>query len=215
MIDDISEQRDNERRQEVLLAELQHRVKNILASIQAIARMTHQRSTNLEEFWGSFQGRLLALAGTQELLTRAKLEKVSIAELVERELAAQGARGQDYRLDGPEVPLTAKAAQNLALAFHELTTNVTKHGALGRPGGRVEVKWQLNDGHIHLEWIEHGGLTVIKPTRRGFGLGLIEKAIPYQLRGTTRMDFRPDGLHFQLDFAARGNLQLFETKEPE
>ncbi len=215
VVDDVTEQRDNERRQEILLAELQHRVKNILASIQAIARMTHQRATSLEEFWGSFQGRLMALAGTQELLTRAKLEKVSIAELVERELAAQGARSQNYRVHGPEVPLTAKAAQNLALAFHELTTNAAKHGALAQPGGQVEVSWQLNDGHIHLEWIEHGGPAVTKPKRRGFGLELIEKAIPYQLRGKTRMDFTPDGLHFRLDFAARGNLQLFETKEPE
>lgn len=213
VINDFSDQRDHERRQEVLLAELQHRVKNILASIQAIARMTHQRSTSLDEFWVSFQGRLMALAGTQELLTRAQLEKVSIAELVERELAAQGARGQDYRLDGPELPLTAKAAQNLALALHELTTNATKHGALAQPGGHVEVRWQLNDGRVHFEWIEHGGPTVIEPKRRGFGLELIEKAIPYQLRGKTRMNFMPEGLRCEVDFGMPGNIQSDETRE--
>lgn len=212
-INDITERRDYERRQEILLAELQHRVKNILASVQAIARMTHDRSTSLGDFWGSFQGRLMALAGTQELLTRAKLEKVSIAELVERELAAQGARNQDFRIQGPELALTAKAAQNLALALHELTTNATKHGALAQSGGRVEVKWQLNDGHVYFEWIETGGPAVIRPQHRGFGLDLIEKAIPYQLHGKTKVDFMPEGLRCRLEFGVPGNLQPIETKE--
>jgi two-component system CheB/CheR fusion protein len=206
VIKDVTALTDYERRQDLLLAELQHRVKNILASVQAMARMTHQRSASLGEFWDSFQGRLMALATTQELLTRAKVEKVELRELVERELAAQGARPEDYRIEGPELPLTAKAAENLALALHELTTNATKHGALRQPGGQVEIKWQLADSHVRFEWIEQGGPTVEAPKRRGFGTELMEKAIPYQLRGKTKLEFSPEGVRCTIDFGIAGNI---------
>lgn len=203
---DTTERRAYERRQDILLAELQHRVKNILASVQAIGRMTHQRSTTLAEFWEAFQGRLMALAVTQELLTRAKIEKVGLAELVDRELAAQGARPDNIRVEGPELNLTAKAAQNLALALHELTTNATKHGALSMPQGIVEVRWQVQDGRVRFQWIESDGPLVTQPTRRGFGTELMEKAIPYQLRGKTVLEYPPEGLRCTFDFGTTGNI---------
>lgn len=203
---DTTERHAYERRQDILLAELQHRVKNILASVQAIGRMTHQRSTTLAEFWDAFQGRLMALAVTQELLTRAKIEKVGLAELVDRELAAQGARPENILVEGPELNLTAKAAQNLALALHELTTNATKHGALSVPQGTVAVRWQVRDGRVRFQWIESGGPAVSKPTRRGFGTELMEKAIPYQLRGKTVLDYPPEGLRCTFDFGTTGNI---------
>lgn len=203
---DITERRAYERRQDILLAELQHRVKNILASVQAIGRMTHQRSTTLAEFWEAFQGRLMALAVTQELLTRAKIEKVGLAELVDRELAAQGARPENVLVEGPELNLTAKAAQNLALALHELTTNATKHGALSVPQGTIEVRWQVQDGRVRFQWVESGGPLVNKPARRGFGTELMEKAIPYQLRGKTVLDYPPEGLRCTFDFVTTGNI---------
>jgi len=203
---DTTERRAYERRQDVLLAELQHRVKNILASVQAIGRMTHQRSTNLAEFWEAFQGRLMALATTQELLTRAKIEKVGLAELVDRELAAQGARPENLRVEGPELNLTAKAAQNLALALHELTTNAAKHGALTERQGLVEVKWRIEGDRVRFEWIESGGPPVVKPIRRGFGTELMEKAIPYQLRGKTILEYPPEGMRCTFDFAVAGNI---------
>jgi two-component system, chemotaxis family, CheB/CheR fusion protein len=206
VIKDVSDLQDFQRRQDILLAELQHRVKNILASVQAIARMTHQRSTSLEEFWESFQGRLIALATTQELLTRARVDRVELNELVVQELTAQGARMENYRVGGPPLNLTAKAAQNIALALHELTTNATKHGALTRPDGLIEVKWDVTDGQIRFEWIESGGPSVTKPSRRGFGTELIEKAIPYQLRGKTKLDYKPDGLHCTFEFGTPGNI---------
>lgn len=206
VIKDVSDVQDFQRRQDVLLAELQHRVKNILASVQAIARMTHQRATSLEGFWDSFQGRLMALATTQELLTRARVDRVDLTELVIQELTAQGARSENYRVGGPSLNLTAKAAQNLALAVHELTTNAAKHGALSQPDGHVEVKWHLNDDQIRFEWIESGGPSVTQPARRGFGTELIEKAIPYQLRGKTKLDYKPEGLHCTFEFATPGNI---------
>lgn len=203
---DTTERRAYERRQDILLAELQHRVKNILASVQAIGRMTHQRSTNLADFWEAFQGRLMALAVTQELLTRAKIEKVGLMELVDRELAAQGARPENVRVEGPELNLTAKAAQNLALALHELTTNATKHGALSGSQGIVEVRWRVQDDSVRFEWIESGGPRVVKPTRRGFGTELMEKAIPYQLRGKTILEYPPEGLRCTFEFRTAGNI---------
>jgi two-component system CheB/CheR fusion protein len=203
---DTTERRDYERRQNILLAELQHRVKNILASVQAIGRMTHQRSTNLAEFWEAFQGRLMALATTQELLTRPETDQVSLAELVDRELSAQGARNENIRIGGPALHLTAKAAQNLALALHELTTNATKHGALTEAQGLVEVKWRIEDDRVRFEWIESGGPSVVKPIRRGFGTELMEKAIPYQLRGQTKLEYPPEGMRCTFDFAAAGNI---------
>jgi two-component system CheB/CheR fusion protein len=203
---DTTECRAFERRQDILLAELQHRVKNILASVQAIGRMTHQRSTNLADFWEAFQGRLVALATTQELLTRAETDKVSLAELVDRELSAQGARAENVQVGGPDLHLTAKAAQNLALALHELTTNAAKHGALTKTEGLVEVKWRIEGDRVRFEWIESGGPRVAKPIRRGFGTELMEKAIPYQLRGKTILEYPPEGARCTFDFAVAGNI---------
>jgi two-component system CheB/CheR fusion protein len=203
---DTTERSAYERRQDILLAELQHRVKYILASVQAIGRMTHQRSTNLAEFWEAFQGRLMALATTQELLTRARIEKVNLAELVDRELAAQGARPENIRVEGPDLSLTAKAAQNLALALHELTTNAAKHGALSETQGLVEVKWRVEGDRVRFEWTESGGPPVIKTIRRGFGTELMEKAIPYQLRGKTILEYPSEGVRCIFDFAMAGNI---------
>lgn len=189
--------------QTMLLAELQHRTRNLLGVIRSVARRTAETSEDLESFLTHFDGRLSAIARTQTALTRNHEVSTGLdAVILEEFLAAAGA--DQVTLDGPEVQLSGKMADSISLAVHELVTNALKYGALTTPKGHVYVTWELakHDGHtvLALEWIESGvGIIDVQPSRFGFGRRLLEKALPYELGALTSLRFAPGGLRASLE----------------
>ena len=193
---DIDERQSAENRKGEMLAQLQHRIKNILAVVRSVLTRTLESSSDLDHFATHLAGRIEALARTQSVAARTAEGCVMLDELVYQELAAHG--GQDDRqiqVDGPPVPLSAKTADAMALAIHELATNSIKYGALAVPRGRVAVSWRMetkegaSGPYLVLEWQESGvPLTDLQPKRRGFGRELIEQGLPYELGATTAME---------------------------
>jgi two-component sensor histidine kinase len=183
-----------------LLAELQHRVKNILAVVRSLANRTAENSENLEDFRAHFEGRLGAMGRTQNILTRTAGSGVDLAELVHEELVGQGAHfDEQVDVQCPEINLRAKPAESLCLAIHELATNAVKYGALSTRSGHINVTWGIDDvagdPRLMLEWQE-SGVPVMnqKPHRNGFGRELIERGLPYELKATTTLEFRRGGI---------------------
>jgi PAS domain S-box-containing protein len=196
---DIHDLRTLKDRQEVLMAELQHRTRNLLAVVQAIARQSARGSGGLEEFAVAFETRLRALGRVQGLLAEVDHGDVDLDHLVRLELEAHGEGSPDQLcIAGPRVALPATSAQALALAIHELATNAVKYGALSQPAGRLSISWRLDDGddeeRVVLDWVETGVEMPAKRVRRGYGSELIERALPYQLMAKTRLEFDADGV---------------------
>lgn len=197
---DIDDLKRLQERQQVLVAELQHRTRNLLAVVRSLSHQTARASGSLEEFTRKFNSRLAALGRVQGLLSRGE-HCIDLDELVRTELAAHGADagGDRVRVRGPAVPLDAKATQALALAIHELATNAVKHGALGQEGGRLMVSWSVEDAsdpHVYLRWQEEGVClrTDRQEVRSGFGRQLFEKALPYDLGAETRFELAAEGV---------------------
>lgn len=197
---DVHEMRRLQEAQDVLVAELQHRTRNLLAIVQSIERRTLRASKSLEEFGTVFEGRLSALGRVQGMLSRTGHASVDLRDLILAELEAHG-DGIEMRdhvtIKGPPVALPSASAQTLALALHELTTNALKYGALAHPDGRLSVDWEIEPGRrlLVLRWCESGvRLTAGHPERRGYGLELIERALPYQFQAETELEFAADGV---------------------
>jgi PAS domain S-box-containing protein len=200
VVQDVTDRKLAQERQRLLLAELSHRVKNTLAVVQGIAVRSLAGDRTLDEARDAFTKRLRALARAHDLLTASEWRGASLLAVVEGELKPYSGR---VTLDGPDLALSSKAAQTLALVLHELATNAAKHGALSAPEGRVEVKWATNPAAnaptLRLSWRERDGPPVRPPERRGFGRTLIEQAPAYDLQGKGRLDFRPQGLAYDLE----------------
>ncbi|WEK57848.1 MAG: MHYT domain-containing protein [Candidatus Brevundimonas phytovorans] len=193
----------SEHRQRLLINELNHRVKNTLATIQSIAALTARRSSSVEDFMRLFQARLIALSDTHNLLTANGWEKARLRDLLVQEFRPYAE--DRLRMTGPDVTLGAEQALSMGLILHELVTNAAKYGALScpdGPGGWVTVDWTEADdeGLITLDWREHGGPTVVAPTRSGFGSRLIETSIRTTLAGAATMDYADGRLHCRLRF---------------
>jgi len=190
--------REKEHHQELLLAELQHRTRNMLAIIRSIASRTAETSDDIDTFMAHFQGRLSAMARTQTALSRSSDVSVSLTEILHDEFLAVAAHEDQVEIDGPEVRLQGKAAETLTLGLHELATNALKYGALTTPRGRVSVRWQVIDEPrptLALQWRESGVPTLdLTPKRIGFGRRLIENALPYELGAETALRFAPGGV---------------------
>ena len=198
----ISERRRAEEHQKLLVGELNHRVKNTLAIVQAVAQQTFGRGQASPEARQAFDARLSAVAGAHSLLTRESWERASLGAVVEAALAGCGADPSRLEIEGPEVSLAPRTAVSLALAFHELGTNAMKYGALSNDDGAVEVRWSLHgpeDQRLRLQWTERGGPEVAPPGRRGFGSRMIERGLAAELGGTVNMDYRPEGLVSTID----------------
>lgn len=194
---DITDRKQADEEQKLLIDELNHRVKNTLATVQSISLHTH-RSTP-EAFVERFEDRLLALSKAHDLLTRRRWTGVGLGELLEQELAPYSDADQSrIVLDGPELTLSARTGLALGMVLHELVTNAAKYGALSADGGRVQVAWsQEQDGSrkiLNIRWIESGGPAVEAPTRRGFGRQLIERNVTRDLGGQADLQFLPRGL---------------------
>jgi PAS domain S-box-containing protein len=189
---DITDRKQAEAHQRLLINELNHRVKNTLAIVQAIAWQSFRAGGAAKPVVQAFEGRLRALAAAHDVLTRKNWEAGPIGHIIEEAVAPH----QDGRLtaEGPSVDLDPKTAVALGLAMHELATNAVKYGALSRPAGRVEVRWTTDAGRLSLTWRETGGPPVERPAQRGFGARLLEQGLAEELRGQVRLDFRPEGL---------------------
>jgi PAS domain S-box-containing protein len=189
---DVTDRVLAERQQKLLLDELNHRVKNSLATVQAIAHQTLRSAADPNAFRESFELRLLALSATHDLLTASNWRGAALRDVLMTELRPFAA--EQYELSGPDVELTSSETLSLGLVIHELATNAAKYGGLSCEGGRVRVDWRVDDTWLHIDWREAGGPPVSPPTRRGFGSRLIERSLKDQLGGQARLDFAPGGL---------------------
>ncbi len=188
-----------EQHQRLLVDELNHRVKNMLAVVISLATQTLRRSATLEEFSGVFLGRVHALTAAYTLLSRESWSGVQLDEVVAEELRPFTAADRaNIRAEGPPVPLDPRGALALGMAIHELATNAAKYGALSVPEGDVAVTWSLErnggDEHLTLDWTERNGPPVTAPAKRGFGTTLIERGLAQDLSGEARIEFLPKGV---------------------
>ena len=192
--DEVAERRRVEQRQELLLAELSHRVKNMLAVMQAIARQSAVSASTVPGFVANFRGRLGALAAAHDLLTASGWRGVGLAGLAQAVLAPHVGQEGRLALELSDVPLQPALAQSLALVFHELATNAAKHGALSSPEGKVRLSTDPTRPDLVMVWREQGGPPVMRPAMRGFGTTLLEGAVAHQHGGQVELDWRVDGL---------------------
>jgi two-component system CheB/CheR fusion protein len=196
----------SEERQQVLIAELQHRTRNLLAVVQSIAQQTLGKGGALE----SFYARLAALGRVQSLIGGAMEDHIDLRDIVRLELQALGAQDGKTSVSGPSVALDFELVQTFALGLHELATNAAKYGALKRETGRLKISWAVrresaDDSVLLLDWQESGVHGLSQPVRRGFGLDLIEKALRFTLRAKTTLSFGEEGVncHIELPLPAR------------
>ena len=183
------------KQEQLLMAELDHRVKNTLANIQALVSQTSRNASSLASFTEGLDRRIRSMSRAHSLLTQSRWEGVSIDGLIHEELDAFKTRTEAIRAHGPSVMLTPKAALALSLAVHELTTNAAKYGALSAEAGRLDVTWKIDvDGALDLVWRESGGPEVTVPKRRGFGSTLIERALAMETGGRSKLSFDPSGV---------------------
>jgi len=202
VVQDISERKAAEQRQKLLMDELNHRVKNTLATVQSLASQTARSAHTPAAFREGFEGRLIALSKAHDQLTIHHWESADLRELLSGSLAPY-AGADRVVLRGEDVVLRPRALLTLAMAIHELTTNAAKYGALSVPGGRVEIHWRparIDNGHLMLriDWAEQGGPSVAAPTQRGFGSKLIEGSVAAELGGSARLAFAPEGLRCEI-----------------
>jgi len=207
---DITEEKRAVETQAMLLAELQHRVRNTLAVVRSIARRTAENSETVDDMLAHFQGRLDAFSRVQAALTRNADAKVELKSLIEDELVAHATQeGRRLKIEGPDLCLLAKPAEALSLAIHELTTNSIKYGALGTSDGVVRVSWTRNgrDGGETLDftWAERGRQRpMVTAERTGFGFELLQRTLPYELDAETEIQFEREGLRFTLRMPLAG-----------
>jgi len=196
--------RKAEQRQALLINELNHRVKNSLATVQAIAQQTLRAPEVPEAPRRAFSDRLLALARAHDILTDESWESADIRDVVAGALEPFGGGNERrFHIEGPPLRLSPKVALSFALALHELATNAAKYGALSVPQGRIEVIWNLEglDGarRLRLRWVEKDGPLVAPPSRKGFGSRLIERGLAGELRGSAQVSYPPSGVMCEID----------------
>jgi PAS domain S-box-containing protein len=201
---DITERKRAEEQQTMLVAELNHRVKNILAIVQSVAAQTVRSSGSLENFADAFTGRLKALAIAHDILTQTRWIGIGLSELLAAVLAPyRSPAGTRVSISGPAILLPAHAVVPLSMVLHEMTTNAAKYGALSTRRGRTEITWQVTDGiekTVELVWLERGGPKVRAAASTGFGTRLIDHVISHDLDGNTKIDFDPAGVRWTIAF---------------
>jgi PAS domain S-box-containing protein len=209
---DVTERKEGEAHLRLLLRELTHRSKNLLAVIQAMARQTARHAGSIDGFLTQFGARLQALAASHDLLVRESWYGASLTELIRSQLAGYFEReGGQVSLQGPDLALKPEAAQNLGLALHELAVNAAKFGALSLPEGRVSITWNRRgdgaDSALELGWREQYGPRVKVRRKKGFGSMVIERNLARSLDAEVELVFDPDGLRCHVVIPA-SQLQL-------
>jgi PAS domain S-box-containing protein len=213
IVRDITEQKQAEERRQLLINELNHRVKNTLAIVQGVAQQTFKGVNSPAEDRKAFEARLGALAAAHNILTRENWGHAQLAEIVSGAVAPFQ-RGQSERLEivGRDLRLEPKMAVSIAMAVHELATNALKHGALSNESGRVSVRWYDYPGdtgpRLRWVWLEKGGPLVVEPKKRGFGSRMVERGLAAELRGTVTLQFANTGLICTVDAPLPGTIDL-------
>ncbi|MET0274199.1 MAG: PAS domain-containing protein [Phenylobacterium sp.] len=201
--EDIHEQKLAEEHLRLMVLELNHRVKNNLATVQAIAVQTLRGAHSVPEAREAFLSRIMALAAAHDILTREQWEGVGVREVARGVLdALDGGLGGRVTLRGQDIRLTSKAALALSMAFHELGANALKYGALKVPEGEVGLDWTVvadPERRLRLHWVERGGPPVETPSFRGFGSRLLERGLAAELQGKVSLEFRPDGVRCEIE----------------
>jgi two-component sensor histidine kinase len=191
---------EKSRARDLLIGELNHRVKNTLAIVQSIVFQT-LRGTELTELRDALTSRLHALGSAHDVLTRENWEGAQLDDIVRGAIAPHG--GSDrFTVSGPAVRLTPSLSVLIAMLLHELATNAVKYGALSVDGGSVAIAWEVRDDHLSLRWAERGGPAVAPPTRQGFGSRLLESST-VTVGGKAELDFTPEGLRALIELPLR------------
>ena len=203
---DITERKRVEEQQSALLAELDHRVKNALATVSAVISHSWQASTSIADFVEALDGRIRSMATTHELLSSHRWQGVSLIELVQRELAPYATRN-NTEINGPDIALKPEAGQAIAMVLHELTTNAAKYGALSAKNGRVSIRWGRHlkgdpRSHLVFEWQEIGGSPVVALGKSNYGMSTIRDLIPYEFGGTVDLVLAQEGVRCRLELPA-------------
>ncbi len=201
VVGDITDRKLSEQHTELVMRELTHRAKNLLAVILSIATQTGRSTSTVEEFHEKFSSRLQGLAASHDLLVLRDWQGASIGEIASSQLAPFVDAGTDrLHLSGPDIVVTPRAAEAIGLALHELATNAVKHGALSDANGTVTIEWMQAPGSkdLRLSWVERGGPAVKPPTRKGFGHIVCERVVADLLGGEVSMDFAPEGARWTL-----------------
>ncbi len=209
----ISEHKKAEAQQQVLLHELQHRVKNVLATVGSLAGRMARTASSVPEFHDSFLARLQAMGRMHDLLSGGVWQGADLRSVMATALDSYASDGQpNVALNGPRILLGTSNATTLGMIFHELATNAAKYGALSTPGGNVEVSWKVVAGadaerQVRLTWTERNGPPVMPPGPRGFGTSFLQRSVEYELQGSAELDFLPDGLRCVISFPLAGNVE--------
>ncbi len=180
----------------MLVNELNHRVKNMLAIIQSIAQQSF-KGNEMAASRAAFEGRLVALSAAHYILNETTQNSASLRHVIAAAVRPFYTEGDRLSICGPDLALPAGTAVALSMAVHELATNATKYGALSNNDGQVSIRWTINDEprrRMNLVWGETNGPSVVKPSRRGFGSRMIERVLASELNGSVTVDFRPEGL---------------------
>jgi two-component sensor histidine kinase len=207
---DITDQRRSEEQRELLINELNHRVKNTLASVQSISSQTLRSAQVDSRVREALDSRITSLAGAHDVLTHQNWEGASIMDIVRQ--AISPFKRERFRVEGPNARLAPKSSLAIAMAIHELATNALKYGALSSEAGRVVISWSLTgrdaERRIKLVWTETGGPPVSKPTSKGFGSRLIERGLAAELEGTAAIDFQKSGVIATIEGVAPETFQV-------
>jgi PAS domain S-box-containing protein len=202
VVHDITMRRWNAERRTMLMAELDHRVKNVLARVAMLAKSTLTGSTSIDEYVRSLNGRIESMAAAHGLLSQSGWHNVGLSALVQKQLAPY-ATGSNVTITGEDIVLSAAEIQAVAMVLHELVTNAAKYGSLSVPNGRVCVTWDrqnLDEGvKLVFEWREFGGPPVAVKASSGYGISLIRDLIPHELGGTVDLVFAPDGVNCKIE----------------
>jgi two-component sensor histidine kinase len=191
---DITARKRAEERQDMLIAEFDHRVKNILARVAVVAMYTRQGSRSMDEFIQTLDGRIQSMATAHSLLSQSRWTGAGLADLARHQLEPYTTEA-NTTVQGPNVMLTAAATQAVAMVLHELVTNAAKYGALSSPSGRVSVQWEAPEGTLSVAWCETGGPPVAASApQSGYGTSLIRDLIPHELGGKVDLVMAPDGV---------------------
>jgi PAS domain S-box-containing protein len=201
---DITDRKEAEEKQNLLTREVDHRAKNTLAVVQSILRLS--RADDVSEYMSSVEGRVHALSRAHNLLSQSRWQGLSLRGLLEEELDPYRAAGK-ILLDGPAIALRSSAAQSLALAIHELSTNAAKYGALSSLAGRLSVQWSVVTDNLNVEWKETDGPTVAPPRRAGFGTNILFGSVEKQLGGSVKMDWHASGLACNISIPAKNGIE--------
>jgi two-component sensor histidine kinase len=209
---DIAERREADQHRKMLMGELNHRLKNTLAVVQSIASQTLGSASTLDEAQSVFGERLRNLAAAQDVLMRENWRRADVVDVVSQTIGPHAGGENRFRVGGPSVQLAPGAGLAISMALHELATNAAKYGALTSAEGHVDVVWKVEEENGNrrfvLKWVESGGPSVVKPTRRGFGSRLIERALASELQGEVSLEYAPAGVRCTIVAPLEVNQQL-------